>query len=192
MLNTEIIIKEKPESVSWDEIHSVLYSAHKPNRELGIYQATAELSGKRLREVIGDGKCFVALDGDRVIGTCSVKIKNPHRWFAHGKAAYYMLAGVLPEYQGRGIYSLLDQARDKYVVEQGIRVIYTFTPEKNIKLQTLRLKKGYYLAGFIAPSKLDYYSVILVKWQNPPALIYIKLRYFLSKTCTLIKHRRKS
>ena len=188
-INVEIC--EKPNSVSWDEIHKILYASHSVNRSKGISQATATLSGNKLKEAVGKGKCFVAMDKDRVVGTCSVKIKEPHTWFAPGKAAYYMFGGVIPEYQGFGIYSALDNARDNYAEQEGVDVIYTFTPEKNISIQKQKLSKGYHLAGFFAPANLDYYSVVLVKWKNPPSLLHIKLRYYYSKVKTLLKHRRK-
>lgn len=187
----DIIVIEKPDSISWDEIHRVLYRSHETNRSKGIFQATAVISGEEIRAKIGNGKCFVALDGKKVVGTCSVKIRQSKKWFVRGKAAYYMFAGVIPEYQGKRIYSLLDEKRDKYVEDNGIDVIYMNTPEGNLRVQEQKIAKGYYLAGFFAPKNTDYYSVTLVKWKSAPPLWYIKCRFYFSKIITLIRYRRK-
>lgn len=187
----DIIVIEKPDSISWDEIHNVIYRSHENNRSKGLFQATAEISGEEIREKIGNGKCFVAMDGEKVVGTCSVETRQPKKWFVKGKAAYYMFAGVIPEYQGKGIYSLLDGKRDKYVEDNGIDVIYMNTPEGNLRVQEQKIAKGYYLAGFFAPKNTDYYSVTLVKWKSAPPLWYIKFRFRFSKMKTLIRYRRK-
>jgi len=44
----DIIIKEKPEKVSFDEIHKILFFAHRDNIENGMIMKTATLTGKQL------------------------------------------------------------------------------------------------------------------------------------------------
>lgn len=190
-MNAAIHIIEKPDWVSWDDIHQVLYASHEVNRKRGMYFATAELSGDKLRDAVGDGKCFVAIDGDKVVGTCSVKIKNLHRWFAKGPTAYYMYSGILPEYQGQGIYSLLEDARDRYVDENHIEVIYVYTSEGNFKQIKQKLSRGFQRAGVSASRNTQYYSILLVRWKTPPPSWYVQFRFQLSKCITLLRYNRK-
>ncbi len=61
---------EKPEWVSWDEIHEVLWKAHEKNREKGIIMASPSLSCEEIKNKIGNkGKMFLAIVGDKVVGT---------------------------------------------------------------------------------------------------------------------------
>ena len=60
-MKENILMQEKPEWVSWDEIHDVLWKAHAVNREHGMNMAFPALPGDKIREKIeGHGKMFVA------------------------------------------------------------------------------------------------------------------------------------
>jgi len=70
-------IIEKPDWVSWDEIHDVLWKAHAQNREKGVIMAYPSLTGDEIkRRVENNGKMFIALDGQNVIGTLALIIKK--------------------------------------------------------------------------------------------------------------------
>lgn len=178
---------QRPDSVSWDEIHAVLYAAHSVNLAEGFCQATGNLSGKDLADTVGNGVCFIAMDGDKVIGTASVKKRSLSTWFSRGDTAYFMAAGVLPEYQGKGVYKTLNNLREAYVKEQNIAVSYCLTHEKNVKIQNFFIKHlGFKKAGYIAPRGLDYFSILMVRWDNPPSAWYVSFRYYFSRIMTTI------
>ena len=60
--------------MSWDEIHNVLWEAHEDNRSKGVVMDNNSLPGDKIRDRIGkDGKLFVALDDDKVVGTLALK-----------------------------------------------------------------------------------------------------------------------
>jgi hypothetical protein len=64
MKESSIQIIEKPEWVSWDEIHEVVWEAHANNREKGIIMSYPSLSGEEIKNMIGDhGKMFLAVGG---------------------------------------------------------------------------------------------------------------------------------
>ena len=72
-MNTEIQIIEKPDWVSWDEIHQVLWKAHEQNRQKGMFMGLPAKSTEELQKCVeGKGKMFVALDGRRIIKTISI------------------------------------------------------------------------------------------------------------------------
>ena len=110
-----IQIIEKPDWVSWDEIHEVLWESHAENREKDIINSFPSLSGDELRKFVGDkGKMFVAMDGKKVVGTAAVLIINNKRWYSQGDYAYVCLGAVLPEYRQRRAYFLLEKATEVY------------------------------------------------------------------------------
>lgn len=97
-----IQIIEKPDYISFDDIHDLLYRAHKDIRDHGIDVYTASLTGKELEAYLSENyKCFVALNKDKLIGTATVELCNGNRWFSRGhKTAYYTLLAVDPAYRG--------------------------------------------------------------------------------------------
>lgn len=178
-----IIVCKKPSNVSWDTISNVLQKAHKNNEEKGFVQKTANISGKEIEERVRSGQCFVAMDGDKIVGTLSVAHKYKKSWFVKGEVLYYMLLGILPEYQGRGIYSKLIAAREEYAKTHNFEVTYMYTSENNKKMQQLAQKEGFHFVSYSVSSKTNYYSVVMAKWQNtcPFPDWYFSFRYQLSK-----------
>lgn len=188
----QIEIMEKPQWVSWDEIHSVLYAAHSDKKKDGGIQITANYSGEELKKKVGNGMCFVATIDGRIVGTASVIIRRTNLWFNKGESAYYMLDAVLPAYQGLRIYSSLNEARDNYVNDKGIRVIYTYTAHNNKKMKCIKIKQGYRLVAFSVSSKTEYYSVIMARWLSecPFPRWYCSLRYLVSMLSVVLKYKK--
>ena len=191
MKQNEIKVSEKPSNVSWDAISEVLHKAHIHNEEDGFVQYTVKITGEEIEKKVSSGQCFVAMDGDKVVGTLSVARKNKNTWFAHGKVLYYMLLGILPEYQGKGIYRKLIAAREEYAKANRLEVTYMYTAEQNKKMQQLAQKEGFRLVSYAVFPKTDYYSVALVKWQGecPFPEWFCNLRFLMSKYYTKLRFR---
>ena len=189
--NSKIV--EKPLNVSWEVIHDILQVAHCDKNKEGGVQITARYSGVELKEKVGKGKCFVALLDDKVVGTCSVSIREREFWFGKGCMAYYMFDAVLPSYQGYGIYSKLEEARDKYIISKEINLIYTYTSYHNKKMHKIKKHAGFRLVGFFASQKTDYYSVILAKWIGgcPFPKWYCHFRYVYSMIRVRLHNRNR-
>lgn len=188
---SQIMIIEKPETVSFDEIHEVLWKANEENRDNGFILATSNLSGEQLAARIGDkGKCFIALDGEKIVGTISVRFVNRNRWYYKGEIPDYMLAAVLPEYQGQGINSLLSEKVFEYVREKGYPCIELDTAENNKHAIEVYRHQGFDLAEFRAFPDVDHYSVVMVKWFNKRPYSNGKrtVMYNLKKTYTKLRY----
>ena len=181
MIDSVTILK-KPEHISWDIIHTLLLTAHSDKNKEGGMQVTANYSGNELKEKIGNGECFVAMIGGEVIGTGSVSIRECNFWFSKGRIAYFLFDAILPKYQGLGIYSQIDVAREEFVNSLGINVIYTHTSYSNKKMQIIKKKSGYRLVVFSAFRSTNYFSVTLAKWLNkcPYPKWYCYLHYYSS------------
>ena len=97
-MDSEIQVTEKPDWVSWDEIHEVLWKAHEQNRKKGVIMSYPSLSGEEIRNKIGDhGKMFVAIEGEKVIGTLALINKVGKQWYNSGQYGYMCFGAVLPE-----------------------------------------------------------------------------------------------
>ena len=188
----DIQIIPKPEWVSWEEIHEVIYAAHQVNRDRGLYYKTATMSGEQLEKRLRGGACFVALKGKKVVGTKSVKTYLGKQWYNKGHdVAHMMLSGVLPEYQGWGIYEDLTAAANRYVKKNGIRMLQGGTSERNELVRKMAAIQHYVTVDYETQVGVNYYSVIFVKWLdgNPFPMWYCKLRFALSKAWVLFRYK---
>lgn len=114
MVESGIVIMEKPESVSWDEIHELIDAAHSTNRAAGINMVNSAMTGEQLRKRIGSGKCFVAYVDGVLAGTCSLEIREVSSWYSkHSKVGHLIFAGVRPEFRGLGVYAALSRYREQ-------------------------------------------------------------------------------
>lgn len=187
-----IKIIEKPEYVSFDDIHDILYKAHQANRDNGFTVPTAILSGGELKEHLGEnGKCFVAMDGDKLVGTTSNRIQSVHHWCMKGDVVELALVGVLPEYKGRRIYSQLFNEALKDVEQRGFKHLELRTADKNRTMQKLNQRNGFQYIDFFAAGKVDHYTVVMLKWLDgcPYPDWVIRLRYFLKKMYTKMRFK---
>ena len=110
----EIKVLSKPEWVSWDDIHELLIAAHKKNIEKGMSMRIPQMSPEELKTKLGeDGRCYVALANDKLVGTTSVRFYQGRSWYDKGQlVAHSMLSAILPKYQGIGITEDLNELRD--------------------------------------------------------------------------------
>lgn len=181
---SKIQIMEKPDWVSWEEIHDIIYKAHESNRKNGIDIRNAHLSGKELKESLGsDGICFVAFDGDKVIATSSVAFHTLNTWYNRGhKVGYGTLSAVLPEYKGLQLFSKLENTRIEYAQGQGCLGFYCKIAEGNAKRRSIAKKDGYFEVSIGRTSFNPHNFITIYKWleKRPYTACYIRFRFFLS------------
>lgn len=164
-----IVIMEKPEWVSWDEIHDVLTRAHKANHDQGIVMRKPTLLGEEIaKEIEKDkGTMLVAMDGKCVIGTAALLIRNSSTWYNNGEYGYLCFASVLPEYAGRGVYRALCKEREKIAKRKGLKGLLFDTHHKNRHVIKINERNGFKRVG----AKLfeNHWNVVLFKWtENRP------------------------
>lgn len=184
MGDSNIIIAEKPEFITWDDIHICLWNSHKQNRSNGVIMSFPSLPGEKLREKIesGNGKLYVALDGRKVVGTAgftSIKSKN---WFCKGEYAYLCLGSILPEYSGRGVYKQLCTEREKDCLLRGFTTFVFETHEKNLRVISVQKRNGFHLVSY-KRCKDGHHNVVMAKWigKTPRSYCYYTLRFYLKK-----------
>lgn len=182
MSKEEIVIIEKPLWISWDNIHEVLWKAHAENREKGINMAYPSLPGDKIREKIeGHGKMFVALDGEKVVGSAAVIVKRAFLWCGRGNYAYCCFSAVLPEYAGKGIYRDFVRLQENEAVSMGFDKVMFDSHESNSRVLDVNRKNGY-KAVDISIWK-DHYNIVMVKWLNgcPYSDWYCYMQFYIHK-----------
>ena len=189
-MNSDIQIIEKPDWISWNEIHDVLWKAHEQNRKKGINMALPALPGEEIRKRIeGKGKMLVAIIDGKVVGTAAIKKKYANLWCGKEEYAYICFASVLPDYNGQGVYKALDIKREEVALEMGLDKLLGDTHEKNEHRLVIAKKAGY---KFVKLSVWkDHYNIVMVKWLNgcPYPTWYIKLRFVFLKSVTKVRYK---
>lgn len=183
-MDSNIQIMEKPDWVSWEEIKNCLMEAHSVNRAKGINMSHYQWPAEKIRdEIEPNGVMLVALDGKKIVGTSALCEKKGGKvWYAKGRYAYMGFAGVLPEYNGLGIYKKLCRKREEYAAINDYQVFVLDTHEKNLRLQNIAKSNGYRLVGYFRTSNKDHFNVVMAKWPKgcPYSVYYCRARYFLS------------
>ena len=185
-------ITEKDDRVSFEQIHRLLYEAHSGNRKNGFHVNTAEMSPEALRDHIGEeGKCFVALDDNKLAGVTAVRIIERNRWYSKGRIADQILVGVLPPYKGMHISTALHGKAVEFARTAGVTKIELQTAYDNTKMQKACKKWGFEYVGFKAMKGLDHYTVTLCKWLSDehPSALACRAHYHYQKYKTLLLYK---
>lgn len=189
-MNTSIRIIEKPDWVSWEDIHKVLWDAHAENRKKGIVMSYPSLAGEEIKKKIGDnGKMFVAIEGDKVVGTLALINRVEKRWYNSGTCGYLCFGAVLPTYSGKGIYRSLYQLAETTAKQMGLPVLTRDTNEKNARMLKITKQEGYHYVACKAYK--DHFNIVRAKWLDkcPFPSWYIKMRFSISKWSTKTRYK---
>ena len=187
----KIRIIEKPEWISFDDIHKLLYDAHESNRERGFHVKTAEMSGEEIEQHIGEhGKCFVALLGDKLIGTISYRIIRRQYWCISDSVVDQVLIGIIPEYKGLHVSEKLWRKVYEEAKNNGYKSIELRTAEKNSIVQQICLKEGFHFVDFKS-YRIDHYTVVMMKWidECPYSDIQFILHYQIRKLFVKLRYK---
>lgn len=183
-MENSIQIVEKPDWVSWEAIKECLEHAHEANRSKGINVLHFKWQADELKEALGeDGVMFVALDGQKVVGTAAIIVKEGHTWYTPGRYGYLGFSCVLPDYNGMGIYKQLTLKREEFAREKGLAALCLFTHENNTRVQQIALKNGYQYVRYFLMSNREHFDVVMVRWLDgcPFSEAYCRRRFKMSK-----------
>ena len=167
--------------------------SHADNINHGLTMGHVLWSAERIKECVGEnGIMMVALDGHKVVGTAAIIERFGHSWYAPGRYAFLGFAGVLPEYNGRGIYRDLLIKREDYAKQRGFQVMVLDTHEKNKRLQRIAKRNGFKYVSYFLVSNRDHFNVIMAKWleRRPFNSLICSCHFLLSKVKAKIIKRR--
>ena len=180
----EIKYMIKPNWVAWEDILACLHEAHKVNKRKGFTMPGYDMTMEEFKEKLGDGTCFVALDGAKVIGVCTVRFIKSRRWCTWGKrVAYNGLDGILKAYQGTDVFMSLNALRYKCIDESGVRVVEFNTAEHNKVVIKRNVKNGAKIIQYAHMAKGGYHPIVMMRWLDgcPYPDWLCKLMFNLSK-----------
>ena len=184
-----IQIVEKPEWVSWEDIHNVLWVSHSENRRKGIVMRFPSLSCDVIKRIVErNGKMLVAIDDNKVVGTAAIKVRNENMWCGKGKYAYMCFASVLPEYNGKGVFKALDSKREEIALSLGLNKMLADTHEKNTRRLEIAKKAGYRFVDY--KFYRDHYNVVMVKWLDGCPYSEFRCRVEFTKSKIAVKTKR--
>ena len=165
-MGASIKILPKPEFVSWDDVHEVIWQSHEQNRKNGVVMRYPSLPGDEIRKRVGEkGTMLVAMTEDgKIVGTGAVFPKEATLWFGKHRFAYCCFASILPEYAGKGIYKEMCHQQEEIARREGLDMMLFDTHEKNTRNLTHSLKAGYRYVGL--KYYRDHYNVVMVKWLD--------------------------
>lgn len=175
-MDKNIKIQEKPEWVSWEEIHKLLWESHASNRAHGICMRKPSLPGEEIKKEIGEeGVMIVALDDKKLIGTAALLKKHMHTWFGDGDYGYLCYASILPQYRGKNIYKDLCAKREELAKQRGLKELFMDTHHKNIHVINLLNKNGFIPVDIRIFH--DHWNIVLFKWIDGCPYSYIRCRF---------------
>ena len=184
-MNTGIQILQKPSTVSWLQVKNCLMEAHAQNREKGIVMSHPLWPPEQIGAFVEEsGVMFVAMDGEKLVGTLGVKERTGNYWFTRDSFGYLCFGSLLPDYRGQGIYKALNDACEAYIRQKGYQVFALDTHVKNRHMQEISLRSGFRLVRFYHVSgDLPHNCVMMAKWVDacPYSAAYCKWQFFVSK-----------
>lgn len=189
----EIKVLPKPDWVSYDDIHELLEKAHQKNYKKGIVLQYSKMTGDEIKKKLGDeGQCWVAMDGNKLVGTTSVTFFQGKNWWNEGKkVAHGCFTGILNQYQGIGILEELNAMKYEYTIAHGADMNQGDTAENNYTVLKVLGKEGYKVVGFCTFKNSNHYSVRIVKWlkQCPFSDEYINRRCKWSERMVKLQYK---
>ena len=185
-MDSNIQIIEKPDWISWDDIHKTLWESHVQNRMRGISMRYASLSGEEIRErVEGKGKMFCAIKDGRLVGTAAIVTKKAKLWFNKTPTvyAYLCFACVLPEFSGQGVYKQLfiNLEREKI----GLQQVMFDTHENNHRMLEINAKNGFKPVDF--KFYKDHFNIVMVNWPEGCPYSDKRMRFEFVRRKILVK-----
>ena len=187
---SEIIIQEKPDTVSYDDLCRLIQTAHQENRKNGIKVNTKITSGAILKEHLGDAVTYVAMCGDKAIGTISVSIKKDTIPYAGVyKICAWSFLAVLPTWTGKGVCSALMRRAEEYAMAEKADALELIVVEKNPARMVYK-HFGFESTSYIYRKSSDQFSVKMTKWliEPPKGACARKALFWIQRMSVRIKH----
>lgn len=172
----DIVICQKPESITFDDINNCLHSAYKVWRDKGVDFGVLSQDAQATKNRIEGGYCLTALYNNELVGTISYNIIG-------NKGIYFFMLGVDEKYKNNGIATLILEHLEKFAISNGYKYIIADTSKKADWLLKWYQNRGYNKYTLFQYSNKDYQSVSLKKYFFLPKIfqkIWCRFHYIVS------------
>lgn len=189
-MDKQITVIERPEWISYDDIADLLHKAHKSNVEKGLLYSASHQNGEEIKKLLHEtGKFYVAITEDnQLVGVSALELLAQSRaWYGRQRPyGKIILEGVLPTYQGMGVFSRLRSVVEKKAFQSADFLVLD-TAEKNKHARAINKKRGWIEVDCLSRATNNFYSVVMVKWKDdPPIPISVLRLQYLNRR--MIKH----
>ena len=189
-MDANIQVLEKPDWISWDDIHEIIWTAHSENRERGVFMRFPSLPGEEIRKKVEEnGKMLVAIRDSIIVGTAAIIFKDRSLWCGKGKFGYCCFASVLPSEQGKGIYNRMCIQREELARNVGINRLIMDTNENNTRECSIVKRAGYKAVDY--KFYKDHYNVVFVKWLNGCPFSNFRCSFEFARRKAIVKTKIK-
>lgn len=178
-MNPAPTIRPLADGDSLEALTALLHRAYAPLGAAGLNFTAVDQSVQVTRERIAGGHCLVAVEGDTVRGTVTVRgahdpNRDPHArvspWFFRRDVAHLNQFAVDPAAQGQGIGARLMAACEDWARAQGHRAIALDTAEPATHLRERYERAGYREVARLQRAGKHYRSLVMIKplGDQPP------------------------
>lgn len=161
-----LIIKPKPNDISWEEITHLLHLGYSERADEGLNYSATHQSVKKTIARAHNGVCLVALLDGKLIGTETYNLierKNIKwkRWYQDEKYYYLHSLTVHPDYKRKGIgLKIRNYIRDE-AFKNRVDSLISDTSEHAKWLIDWYGRLGHKKVGCVSHSGTNYYSVVM-------------------------------
>lgn len=162
--NMEIRYWHKSDDVS--RITEILHRSYAQLAELGFQYYATWQGDDVTRSRLESGFSYLAIKDNLIVGTITLRVPpnvSGCSWYDRGDVASFGQFGVDPNYQKKGIGSLLLETVESKARKEGVPNIALDTAEGAHHLIDLYESKGYKYSGYADWEVTNYRSVILNK-----------------------------
>ena len=165
--SAEIVIRLISPADSIPEITMLLHKSYRKLADLGFrYLATHQKDDETLRR-LNKGISYIALSNERIISTITLYMNDADGkddiWYKKQGVAHFGQFGVKPEYQNKGLGSLMMDIIESHAKKAGAVEIALDTAEGAAHLIKYYKKRGYRFIEYVNWDVTNYRSVIMSK-----------------------------
>jgi GNAT superfamily N-acetyltransferase len=167
-----IIIREWQDADSFEELTALLHRAYKFLADRGLRYLATYQSVDVTKSRVRGGRCLVALDGNRLVGTLCYYSGGSYAecpWYERPGVAPMGQLGIEPSYQGQGIATRLIRSAEELAIREGKAELALDTAEPATWLIGWYERMGYRIVAHADWDVTNYRSVILSKRLSPQA-----------------------
>jgi len=161
-----LVIRPLSQSDSLQQLTDLLHRAYKTLADMGLRYLATHQSEEITRQRIARGTCFLAILGDRWIGTITYHPRGIARgspWYDRPEVAKISQMAVEPEYQRRGIGRRLMDHVEEFARTDGAQELAMDTAETARHLTEWYTRRGYRFIEYCQWNVTNYRSVVMSK-----------------------------
>ena len=149
----------------------LLHEAYRALAERGMRFVASHQDEQMTARRIAKAECYLAFDGDKLIGTVTLDDATHTKgspWYDRPEVASFHQFAVRPQWQGRGIGTMMLDYIERRAAKKGVAELALDTAEPARHLINFYTRRGYRFIEHVRWDAVNYRSVLLSKRLSPP------------------------